>query len=114
MLISGLALTGVAMGTRNFIPLAQIPAASWIAISYLAIFGSVFAFMAYLYALQNLPTEQASIYSYINPVIAVLLGSWLYNEPLNTYIISGVFVAIVGVYLVNRSFRTRVTQSESQ
>ncbi|ULQ51241.1 DMT family transporter [Flavihumibacter fluvii] len=114
MLISGVALTGVAWGSGNHIPLTQIPAISWMAIAYLAVFGSVFAFMAYLYALQNLPTEQASIYSYINPVIAVLLGSWLYNEPLNGYIITGVLVAILGVYLVNRSFRTRETQSESQ
>lgn len=114
MLISGIALTGVAWGSGNHIPIAEIPAISWMAIAYLAVFGSVFAFMAYLYALQNLPTEQASVYSYINPVIAVLLGSWLYNEPLNGYIISGVLVAILGVYLVNRSFRNRVVQSESQ
>jgi drug/metabolite transporter (DMT)-like permease len=114
MLISGIALTGVAYGTGNHIPLSAIPAASWLAIVYLAVFGSVFAFMAYLYALQNLPTEQASIYSYINPIIAVLLGSWLYKEPLNAYIITGVLVAVVGVYLVNCSFRYKPTQSESQ
>lgn len=114
MLISGIALTGVAWGTGNHIPLAEIPAISWMAIAYLAVFGSVFAFMAYLYALQNLPTEQASVYSYINPVIAVLLGSWLYNEPLNGFIITGVLVAIAGVYLVNRSFRATADQSASQ
>ena len=68
--------------------------------------------MAYLYALQNLPTEQASIYSYINPIIAVLLGSWIFNEPLNGFIITGVLVAILGVYLVNSSFRNKTVQSQ--
>jgi drug/metabolite transporter (DMT)-like permease len=104
MVISGIALTAVARVWGTTIPIEEIPTVAWMAIAYLAVFGSLFAFMAYLYALQNLPTEQVSIYSYINPMIAVLLGAWLYKEPLDKYIITGVLVAVLGVYLVNRSF----------
>jgi drug/metabolite transporter (DMT)-like permease len=53
--------------------------------------------------LQNLPTEQASIYSYINPVVAVLLGWILFGEILTPFIIVGALVTLYGVYLVNRA-----------
>ena len=76
MVISGIALTAVAYTTSDAVPIAAIPWQSWAAIAYLVIFGSVISFIAYLYALQNLSTEQASLYAYVNPVVAVVLG-WL-------------------------------------
>ena len=75
MLISGILLYSISSAAGLNIPMNQIPTISWIAIGYLVIFGSVVSFMAYLYALQNLPTAQVSIYAYINPVVAVLFGS---------------------------------------
>lgn len=114
MIISGIALGGVAVATGNFIPVSSIPAASWLAIAYLAVFGSVMAFMMYLYALQHLPTEQASVYSYINPIVALLVGSFIFEEKLNAAILFGGLVALGGVYLVNRSFRRKRDQSASQ
>jgi drug/metabolite transporter (DMT)-like permease len=114
MVISGIAMTGVALITGKHIPLSQIPMISWLSIAYLAVFGSVFAFMAYLYALQNLPTEQASVYAYINPIVAILLGSLIFDEKLNSFIVIGGIVAIAGVYLINESFKGITIQSESQ
>jgi drug/metabolite transporter (DMT)-like permease len=114
MIISGIALGGVAVATGNFIPISSIPAVSWMAIAYLAVFGSVMAFMMYLYALQHLPTEQASIYAYINPIVALLVGSFIFEEKLNAAILFGGLVALAGVYLVNRSFRKKRDQSASQ
>lgn len=110
MLISGAALT---MFTALFtsdtlqaaVPLTSIPWQSWAAIAYLVIFGSVIAFIAYLYALQNLPTEQASVYAYINPVVAVLLGAIIFNEKLTIFISIGGITALLGVYMVNRAYR---------
>jgi drug/metabolite transporter (DMT)-like permease len=52
----------------------SIPAISWWSIAYLVIIGSVLTF-AYIYMLQKLPPEISSIYAYINPIVAVLLGS---------------------------------------
>ncbi|GAO41829.1 DMT family transporter [Flavihumibacter petaseus] len=114
MFLSGIALTAVAWLTDQHIPLSEIPLPSWSAIIYLATFGSVMAFMAYLYALHHLPTEQVSIYSYINPIVAVLLGSWIFSERLNIFIVIGGLVAIAGVYLVNESYRKKPDQSASQ
>lgn len=112
MLISGIALNAAAHATGQHIPLSAVPLSSWLSIAYLAVFGSVLAFTAYLYALKHLPAEQVSIYAYINPIIAVLLGSWIQGEKLNAYIMVGGVVAILGVYLVNAGFRKN--QSASQ
>jgi drug/metabolite transporter (DMT)-like permease len=103
MLISGIALIGISHISNNALPYKEIPWQSWAGIAYLVIFGSVISFIAYLYALQNLPTEQVSIYAYINPIVAVLLGWMLFGEVLTSFIIAGVLVTLYGVYLVNRS-----------
>ena len=75
MVISGIVLYSFSAATGKAVALTAIPWQSWAAIAYLVIFGSLIAFVCYLYALQNLPTEQASIYAYINPMVAVILGS---------------------------------------
>ncbi|HEX6333322.1 MAG TPA: EamA family transporter [Flavisolibacter sp.] len=103
MVISGITLISISNLTGNAVPLMDIPWQSWTAIAFLVLFGSVIAFVAYLYALQNLPTEQVSIYAYINPVVAVLLGWVIFGETLTTFIILGVLITLYGVYLVNRA-----------
>lgn len=91
--------------TQYAIPISQIPWQSWAAIGYLVIFGSLFAFICYLYALQHLPTEQTSIYAYINPVVAVICGWLIFGEAVTPFIIIGGAVTLVGVYLVNKAFK---------
>jgi drug/metabolite transporter (DMT)-like permease len=103
MVISGATLFAGTHVTGDAVSFAAIPWQSWTAIAYLVVFGSVISFIAYLYALQNLPTEQASLYAYINPIVAVLLGALLFGETLTTFIVVGVLITLYGVYLVNRS-----------
>jgi drug/metabolite transporter (DMT)-like permease len=105
MMISGIALTAASYHSKNMIPLASIPWQSWASIAYLVIFGSVISFIAYLYALQNLSTEQASLYAYINPVVAVLLGWLIFSESLTVFILAGSLVTLAGVYLVNKAYK---------
>lgn len=105
MMISGIALLGTTWLTGEHIPVAAIPLQAWMSILYLAIAGSVFAFIAYLYALQRLPAEQVSIYAYINPIVALILGAWIFDEKLNAYILVGGLIALAGIYLVNEAFR---------
>ncbi|MET0638314.1 MAG: EamA family transporter [Chitinophagaceae bacterium] len=121
MLISGTLLLVVTKalslsGLPSFIPFGQIPWQSWLSILYLVIFGSIVAFGAYLYALQNLSTEQTSIYAYINPVVAILFGALIFNEELTILVALGGAVTLLGVYLVNRALKTPVpvTQAESE
>jgi drug/metabolite transporter (DMT)-like permease len=110
MVISGfilLVFTQAANSPANklAIPFNEIPWQSWASVGYLVLFGSLLSFIAYLYALQHLPTEQASIYAYVNPVVAVLLGSLIFSERVTIYIVIGGMVALAGVYLVNRAFK---------
>ena len=105
MLISGITLYTFTTLTGNTIPLTTIPWESWASIAYLIIFGSLIAFICYLYALQNLPTEQASIYAYINPMVAVLCGWLIFHEKVTIFIIIGGLVTLLGVYLVNKAFK---------
>jgi drug/metabolite transporter (DMT)-like permease len=105
MFISGIALTCLTKSTGLFTPLQNIPANAWWAMLYLLIIGSVLTFVAYLYSLQHLPTSVASLYAYINPVVALVLGALLFSEKLNIFIAIGGAVTITGVYLVNSAFK---------
>jgi drug/metabolite transporter (DMT)-like permease len=70
------------------------------AVAYLAIFGGAIGYSAYMYALENLPVAIVSIYTYINPVVAVLLGWLFYREQLGVREIVAMLVIFVGVALV--------------
>lgn len=105
MIISAIVLYSFSSATGRAVALTAIPWQSWVAIAYLVIFGSLLAFIAYLYALQHLPTEQTSIYAYINPMVAVLLGALLFGENLTIFIVVGGLVTLLGVYLVNKAFK---------
>lgn len=107
MMISGPVLYAISLVTHDAVPLPSIPWQSWAAIGYLAVFGSVISFVAYLYALQNLPTEQVSVYAYINPVVAFVIGAIFFGERLTMIIVSGVLIALYGVFKVNRSVMQR-------
>ena len=115
MIIGGIVLYGFSAATGKAVALTAIPWQSWAAIAYLVIFGSLIAFVCYLYALQNLPTEQASIYAYINPIVAVVLGSIVFDEKLTFYLAIGGLVTLLGVYLVNKAYRiSTVEQPETE
>lgn len=105
MMISGITLTVFTNGTGQAVPLSEIPWQSWGAIAYLVTFGSVISFIAYLYALQHLPTQQASIYAYMNPVVAVILGAVLLNEKFTLLLAAGGLITLAGVYLVNQVYK---------
>lgn len=70
------------------------------ALAYLTIFGSIIAYSAYVYALAKLRTTQTSLYAYINPVVAVILGWWILDEQLTWVSIVAMVVILGGVALV--------------
>lgn len=104
MVLSGITLSTISYFDPAHTPIADIPQATWFAIFYLVIFGSLIGFMCYLYALQHLPTEQTTIYAYINPIVALLSGWLILGESLNSLIVTGCVITLFGIYLVNSSF----------
>jgi drug/metabolite transporter (DMT)-like permease len=77
------------------------------ALGYLIIFGSVIAFACFSYALKKLPVTIVSLYAYINPIVAVLLGSLILNEKFNLRIAVAMLVTVAGIYIVNKGFQLR-------
>ncbi len=105
MLISSCITLAFVGATGTGVNISSIPANSWWAIGYLVIIGSVLTFIAYIYMIQRLPAEINSIYAYINPIVAILLGAIIFGEPLTIAIAIGGAVTLCGLYLVNYSIR---------
>ncbi|MBU2061147.1 MAG: EamA family transporter, partial [Bacteroidetes bacterium] len=53
----------------------------------------------------KLPAEISSIYAYINPIVAILLGALLFEETLNIAIAIGGTITLSGLFMVNKSIR---------
>jgi drug/metabolite transporter (DMT)-like permease len=74
MITGGLALAIVGAGCGERFP-SHTSASSWLALAYLAVFGSLIAFTAYSWLLHNARPVVATSYAYVNPVLAVVLGA---------------------------------------
>jgi drug/metabolite transporter (DMT)-like permease len=105
MLLSSILLYSVSIATNNTIPIAEIPNKSWYAIAYLVIIGSVMTFIAFIYVLQKFSPTMSSLYAYVNPIVALILGVLFFKEPLTWYIAIGCTITLTGLYFVNRSLR---------
>ncbi|HEY0977510.1 MAG TPA: EamA family transporter [Flavobacteriales bacterium] len=88
-------------GEWNGFDWSAVPLNAWIAEIYLLVFGSIIGFSAYVWLLQVRPATQVSTYAYVNPMVAVLLGTWLGNEVLGLHEIAGLVVILGGVLLIN-------------
>lgn len=77
----------------------------WAAMFYLVLIGSALAFTLYMYTLKHLSAAMSSLYTYINPTVAILLGWAVLGESLTPGALVGMAVTIVGVWLVNSGQR---------
>lgn len=76
-----------------------------LAMLYLVVFGSIVGYSAYIFALENLPVAVVSIYTYVNPIVAVLLGWLFYREPFGAREAFALLVIFAGVAVVKRFSR---------
>src|SRR6185436_20734717 len=67
---------------------------------YLTVAGSIVGYTAYIYALRHLPTATVSLYAYANPVIAMVLGALIANEPFGPRVIVASLMVLTGSALV--------------
>lgn len=105
MFLAGLILVGISAVSGLATPLQQVPAQAWYSLAYMVTFGSIITFGAFIYSLQHLPATLASIYAYINPMVAVVLGHFLLGEPWSLLLALGAVVTIIGVFLVNTGYK---------
>jgi len=97
-----LLVLAAASGEFSALRLAEVSARSWLALAYLIVVGSIVAFSAYGIAVRALPTATVATYAYVNPVIAVLLGTLILNERLTPVMIGGGVLIVGAVVLVVR------------
>jgi len=104
LLCGGAALLALSGSTGEFgsLRLAEVSARSWLALGYLIVIGSIVAFSAYGIAVRALPTATVATYAYVNPVIAVLLGTLILNERLTPAMLGGGALIVGAVVLVVR------------
>lgn len=105
MILSSIIVYIWSLSTEHTIPLSQINTQSWLTIFYLIVAGSVIAVIAFIYSMKHLEPALASIYAYINPIIALLIGSFLLKEKITWLIICGSIITLLGVFLVRRSLK---------
>ena len=104
LLCGGVALLAMAAAAGEFgsLHLAGVSWRSWLALGYLIVIGSIVAFSAYGIAVRALPTATVATYAYVNPVIAVLLGTLILNERLTPAMFGGGALIVGAVVLVVR------------
>ena len=73
---------------------------SFLAFSYLLVFGALIGYSSYIYALTHLPLSFVSTYAYVNPVIALMLGWLVLGEEMNWMVILAAAVIFTGVAVV--------------
>ena len=97
-----LLLTAGFTGEFSHLHVVAVPARSWWALLYLITFGSIIAFTAYTWLLDHCSPTLVSTHTYVNPVIAVLLG-WLWaGEVINTRVLEAGLLTLLAVYLISR------------
>jgi len=72
------------------------------ALLYLVVFGSIVGYSAYVYVLERLPVALVSIYTYINPIVAVILGRLFYQEHFGRKEAVAMAIIFVGVTIVKK------------
>lgn len=72
------------------------------AMAYLTVFGSALAFTAYIFLLHRTGPALASTYAFVNPVVAVLLGTLILDEPVTIWLLMGTVLVIVSLIIIQQ------------
>ncbi len=116
MLVGSLGLFIVSFFTGELIgfQFSQVSSLSWWGLIYLITFGSLIGFTSYVWLLQNAPISLVATYAYVNPIVAVILGSLFAAEALTPRIGIAAVVIIGSVLLINYSKKPKpVVEQES-
>ncbi len=114
MIFGGLILMVIASITGEWSRLAFTDRTAF-AMIYLVLFGSIVGYPAYVYALRHLPVSTVSLYAYVNPIIAVVLGTLLLSEPFNARVVIAAALVLSGIAVVRsaRASATKQVQSDA-
>jgi drug/metabolite transporter (DMT)-like permease len=101
---AGLLLLGTLTGEWGRLDLEAVSTRSLLGLGYLIIFGALVGFAAYTWLLRVAPTALVSTYAYVNPLVAILLGNLLAQEPLTARVLiaAGIILGAVALITLNQ------------
>ena len=110
MLTGGIMLSVISLCLNEtwLAPSAWLPNVKWTMFG-LIIFGSIIAFTAFNYLLNEVSPEKVATSTYVNPIIALILGWWILDEKISLQSIIAAVILLTGVYFINtkRNFKLR-------
>ncbi len=112
MLISGCITTTVGV-VKGEGPLLNDNIDGWLSLLYLVVAGSILGYSLFVYAMHHLPAQMVSVYAYVNPIVALFLGSVFLHEVVSTQTIIAMCITLAGVYIVNRGMTSSLRKSSA-
>ena len=110
----GLWLVALLTGEIGSFHLAQVSLRSALAVIYLVIFGSALGFSAYVYILRHSTASRVATYAFVNPVVALFLGSFFGHEPVSLRtIIASVTILAAVLLVISAPHKPPAAQEES-
>jgi drug/metabolite transporter (DMT)-like permease len=98
---------GLALGEQDTFAISSVSTLSLVGLVYLIVFGSLLAFTAYSWLLRHYPPTLVATHTYVNPIVALILGWALAGERITTSIVISAALAIVAIALVNTGEKQR-------
>jgi len=116
MLCAGVIFAVASIATGELGRLHPFSTTSIVALGYLIVFGSLIGFSAYVWLLRSAPLSLVSTYAYVNPVVAVILGTIFLSERISprTLIAGGIIIAAVALIVVARNRAAAATAAQSR
>ncbi len=116
MLMGSISLLIVSLltGELNGWDITAVSARSLYGLLYLITAGSLIGFVSYGWLLQNAPISLVATYAYVNPIVAVLLGNWIGDEPLEPRIWVAAGIIIGSVIFINNKGKPPLKKEASQ
>ena len=106
--------TGTLLGEYRGFSFQDVPMRAWLSLAYLIVFGSVIAFTAYNWLLEHYSPTLVATHTYVNPIVAVLLGWWLAGERVTPNVLLSAGMVIAALFLVDRGMARLEKQSKVQ
>jgi drug/metabolite transporter (DMT)-like permease len=82
---------------------AHIPYEAWLGLFFLIVMGSIIAYQSYIWLLSVRPPALVSVHTYINPVVAVIIGLLFLGERISGIQLIGLSIILIGVFMTNIS-----------
>jgi drug/metabolite transporter (DMT)-like permease len=115
LMIGGAVLSAISLiaGEMSGFSPRDVSTISLVAVAYLIISGSVIGFAAYHWLLNNVSTSLVSTYTFINPIVAVLLGTVILGEPFSISMLLGACLVITSVIVMWRAEHAETSRTPS-